>query len=248
MVSQAHVRQGAVATTKNWAGQEISNSLGSFGATSFAEIAGQWAVSAVQQAINTCSGTDVSATWVGIDGANNGKDVFQGGTEADAACSGGHTSRTYYPWFEWYPADEYEITNFSTYPGQPIYVVMHATSATAGTAIYVDLESGAYTSVGLTAPAGTKLVGNSAEWVEERPANNNNVIGTLADYGMMWMSSELVFEQNQIGTANYETPGSPGGSGTAYTLTMVDNNGNIISTTAPQGGSAQAVTVTGSAK
>jgi hypothetical protein len=125
---------------------------------------------------------------------------------------------------------------------------MHATSATAGTAIYVDLESGAYTSVGLTAPAGTKLVGNSAEWVEERPANNNNVIGTLADYGMMWMSSELVFEQNQIGTANYETPGSPGGSGTAYTLTMVDNNGNIISTTAPQGGSAQAVTVTGSAK
>ncbi len=248
IVSQARLREAGVATSKNWSGQEIVNTLGAYGASSFGEITAQWAVSAVQQAVGTCSGTDVSATWVGIDGANNGKDVFQGGTEADAFCSGGATTRNYYPWFEWYPANEYEITNFASYPGQPIYVVMHATSATAGSAIYVDLETGAYTSVALTAPAGTKLIGNSAEWIEERPSNSKNVIGTLADFGAMWMSSEIVFEESQIGTAAYELPGAPGGSGTAYTLTMLDNNGNTIATSAPQGLSAQVVTVSGSAK
>jgi hypothetical protein len=246
--SRLKLGSNGVMTSTNWAGQEIDNSLGSYGSSSFGEVMGAWIVTAVQQAIGTCSGTDVSATWVGLDGTGTSKDVLQAGTEADAACSGGVTTRDYYPWFEWYPADTYEVTNFSTYPGQPVYVVVQAKSATSGVATFVDLESNQYTAVTITPPSGTKLIGNSVEWVEERPSNTKGVIGTLADYGQVWISSEITYQEDQIGTAAYEVAGAPGNTGTAYTLTMQTSAGVTISTSAPQGTAAQVIAVTGSAK
>jgi hypothetical protein len=160
----------------------------------------------------------------------------------------GTTTRDYYLWFEWYPGDQYEITNVPAYPGQPIYVLVHATSATAGIATFVDLESNAYTQVGITPPAGTSLKGDSVEWIEERPANTQNVVGTLADFGTVWMSSEIAYQLNQIGTASFEVAGAPGGSGIGYSLTMLNSAGQTLATPYPQGTSAQELMVEGPAK
>lgn len=244
----AHIGNASVQYSTNWAGQTIENSVGGFSASSFAEVIAQWDVSAVQQAIGTCSGTDVSASWVGLDGIGGSTDVMQAGTEADAKCAGGTTTRDYYLWFEWYPGDQYEITNVPAYPGQPIYVLVHATSATAGIATFVDLESNAYTQVGITPPAGTSLKGDSVEWIEERPANTQNVVGTLADFGTVWMSSEIAYQLNQIGTASFEVAGAPGGSGIGYSLTMLNSAGQTLATPYPQGTSAQELMVEGPAK
>jgi hypothetical protein len=237
-------RQAGALQSTNWAGQTILNPVTSFGATSYTEILGQWVVSAVQEAIGTCGGTDVSATWIGIDGSNGSSDVLQAGTEADASCN----NSNYYAWFEWYPGDEYEITNFASYPGAPIFVVVQATSATTGTATFVNLQSNEYTTVGIAAPAGTRLTGNTAEWIVERPASgNNNKLGNLADYGMIWISSEVAYLANEVGTGSYDVPGNPGGNRISYTYTMFDDNGNVLANSFPQGPSAQDLNVSGPA-
>ena len=236
-------RLAGALTSTNWSGQAVYNYVGGFGSGSYTEALGQWVVSNVQQPIGTCHGTDVSAIWVGIDGTNGSSDVFQAGTEADATCSFGNTSGNYYAWFEWYPGDEYELTNFAVYPGAPIFVLIHATSPTTGTATFVNLQSNQYTTMGLTAPSGTTLIGDSAEWIVERPSlgdnNNESKLGNLADYGLIWMSSEVAFLASEVGTNSYDVAGAPGYGRTANTFTMYDNSGNQLSVPYPQGISAQ---------
>jgi hypothetical protein len=232
--------------SSNWAGQTILSNANSFGGGSYAEVLGEWQVPAVQQAIGTCGGTDVSAMWVGIDGAGSSSDVLQAGTEQDAYCGNGYTQSSYYAWFEWYPNYEYEITNFPVAPGATMLVVVQATSATTATAVFVDVQSNQFTVVGFGAPAGTRLTGNSAEWIVERP-NVNNTPGNLADYGQAWMSAEVAFLDNELNTNTYDVAATGGPGRTPYVLEMLDANGNPLSTAHPQGTSAEYWNVTGSA-
>ena len=238
-------RAGTLLST-NWAGQTLLGSARSFGGGSYAEVLGQWQLPVVQQAIGTCGGTDVSSMWVGIDGASSSSDVLQAGTEADVSCGGGYYQPSYYAWFEWYPNYEYEITNFPVAPGESVFVVVQATSATTPNAIFVDLQSGQYTAVGFSAPAGTRLVGDSAEWIVERPSINN-ALGRLADYGLAWMSSEVAFLDGNVATGTYDVAGTGGAGRTPYVLNMVDSNGNPLADALPQGPSAEVFNVTGSA-
>jgi hypothetical protein len=228
----------------NWAGEALANGSTSFGGTAFHEIFAQWGLPSVQQAVGSCSGTDVSAIWVGIDGLAGSSDVAQAGTEGDAACAGGATTGNYYGWFEWYPADTYEILNFPVGPGSSVFVVVQIESATSASATFVNLQTGIYTSVGFFAPSGTSLKGDSAEWVVERPAiNANNDLGTLSDFGMIGMTAEVAFLAD---SSTEQVPGSPGAGQTGYTLTMLDANNNAIASAAPQGASAQFMYVQGS--
>jgi hypothetical protein len=247
LAREKSLKAGALTST-NWAGQTILNGSTFFGSGSYTKVLAQWVVSAVQQAIGTCTSVDVSATWIGIDGTGGSSDVLQAGTEADAYCRNGVMSTNYYPWFEWYPANEYQITNFAVYPGAPVFAVLQATSSTTGTATFVNLQSNQYVTVGLAAPVGTTLKGNSAEWIVERPSTGTkNVAGTLADYGMIWISSEVAYLASEVNTANYDVPGDTGAGRTAYTLTMVDNNGQTLASPYPQGPSAEDLNVSGSA-
>jgi hypothetical protein len=223
--AQTTHRAGTFLST-NWAGQTILGNAGSFGGSSYAEVLGQWQLPVVQQAIGTCGGTDVSSMWVGIDGASSSNDVLQAGTEADVSCGGGYTQPSYYAWFEWYPNYEYEITNFPVAPGESVFVVVQATSAATARAIFVDLQSGQYTAVGFSAPAGTRLIG---------------------DYGLAWMSSEVAFLEGNLNTGIYDVAGSGGAGRTPYVLDMVDANGNPLADALPQGPSADVFNVTGSA-
>ena len=244
-VQALDVRTSTTAGTfnsQNWAGQAILSSNASYGPNAYTEVLAQWVVSAVQQPPGTCTTTDLSAIWIGIDGIGGSPDVLQAGTEADANC----TSQVYYPWFEWYPAYGYEITNYPVGPGAPLLVVVQATSATTATVIFVNIESRQYTVAGVTAPAGTTLRGNSVEWIVERPATGSaTTLGTLADFGMAMVTSEVAFLSDQLGTSTYDVPGAPGGGRTGYNVTMVDSAGNNLAYPRPDGTSAQEIDAAG---
>ncbi len=236
--------QAAVST--NWTAQALTTYSPSFGAGAFKQVVGLWQLPAVQQAVGTCGGTDMSALWVGIDGANGvSADVLQAGTEGDVACVDGASAQVTYPWFEWYPAYTLEIANFPLMAGSSVFVSVQATSATAGQASFVNLETGAYTSTPISAPAGTRLMGNSVEWVMERPTLANNRLGTLSDFGVVMMCYEVA---NTVGGTSSFSPGAVGAGQTSLLITMLDSSGETIAETAAMGPTGQAFSVQGPTK
>ena len=240
--------QASTVGSYNWSGQTLLSGATSYGSSSYTEIFAQWLIPAVQQAIGSCGGYDLMATWVGIDGAmNTSGDVLQAGTEGDTACANGVTTQDFYPWFEWYPGYEYQITNFVMYRGASVFVVVQPVSPTAANLTFVNLQNNTYVVGQVTAPAGTSLVGSSAEWIVERPMINNT-LGTLADFGLEQMSSEVAYVVNQVNTSNYDVPGAPQGGRTGSSVTMVDTAGNALASSASLGTSAQVISVQGATK
>jgi len=129
------------------------------------------------------------ANWIGIDGDGSG-DVCQAGVECEVFQSGTSISRHIYPWWEWYPAPEVQITNLAINPGDLVTMLIctdQAAGSTTATVFFTNRTSGASTSFGITAPANTKLVGNSAEWIVEAPTVGG-AQSALADYGEVFFS------------------------------------------------------------
>jgi hypothetical protein len=125
----------------------------------------------------------VAASWIGIDGDGSG-DVFQAGLQSEVYQSGTTVTKVLYPWWEWFPAYETQITNFPVSFGDMMIMILCSASAagsTTGTVYWTNATNGASTNLTLTAPSGTKLVGNCAEWIVEGN-------GPLADYGEVFFS------------------------------------------------------------
>jgi hypothetical protein len=98
--------------------------------------------------------------------------VCQAGVECEVFQSGSSISRHIYPWWEWYPAPEVQITNLAITPGDLVTMLIctgQAAGSTTATVFFTNRTSGASTSFGINAPANTKLVGNCAEWIVEAP-------------------------------------------------------------------------------
>ncbi|HTD14222.1 MAG TPA: G1 family glutamic endopeptidase [Chthoniobacterales bacterium] len=203
----------------NWSGYSIYASTDPFRAS---YLYAYYIVPVAQQAFGACTGSwDYSAQWVGIDGFVS-NDVLQAGTEADAYCSGGNKSQYYGAWIEWFPLPETQISNFIVEAGDVMYVEVWNTSATQGNAYMVDFTRGESVALTFNAPSGTALVGDSVEWIVERPEVGNS-LATLTNY--VACPFEYCFAGNA--TTGYSPGASP--SGTVYALEMVDNNGNDIS-------------------
>jgi hypothetical protein len=129
----------------------------------------------------SCNGVwDWSSSWVGIDGYGSA-DVLQAGTEHDALCSGSTTYTYYSAWYEWYPYGEVRVSSVAIAPGDDIFVEVWHTSSTQGYAYLVNETTGQYFDIGFTAYPGYGLIGNSAEWVVERPEVGGS-LATLANY------------------------------------------------------------------
>lgn len=130
-----------------------------------------------------------SASWIGIDGDGSG-DVCQAGVECEVLQSGTTVSRNIYPWWEWFPLPEVKITNFAVNPGDLLTMILCTPSGAGSTSASLYLTnrtSGQATSFGFNAPAGTKLAGNSAEWIVEAPTVNGGQ-SSIADYGEVFFS------------------------------------------------------------
>jgi len=150
--------------------------------------------------------------WVGIDGAGSG-DVLQAGTETDIF--GIFNLRQIYAWWEWFPANEVAITNLPVSAGDTMYCLICVNSTNTAT-VYISNEStGVWTRFSITAPKGTTLVGNSAEWIVERPSVNG-AITSLADYKVEYFDEGIAGLSDVFRIVTL-------GSGTPVTMTGNNN-------------------------
>lgn len=217
------------ATSGNWSGPSIVNSNKPFATEA---IIGEFVVPTARQAFGSCTGGwNYSSMWPGIDGNGSG-DVLQAGVEADAYCYNGAKQTLYSAWIEWYPFNETRVSSPAVNPGDVVFVEVWNTSATQGYAYLYNFSTQTGATYALTAPAGTKLVGNSVEWIVERPsvngglANLTNYIDTAWPYNIAW---------NYTASApTYYYPDYAPAAGTLELISMLDNNSKVISSASPQ--------------
>ncbi len=203
---------GGAETSNNWSGAVVYAPSGS----TFKWVEGNWNVPDPFPA--AADGTwYYSSSWIGIDG-DGSPDVCQAGVECEAVTAGGVTTKNVYAWWEWYPLAEVKITNFPVAAGDMLSCVICATSTTTASVYFSNNSNGAGTSFQITAPSGTTLKGNCAEWVVEAPTVGGS-LAKLARYG------EVYFDN-----ANSETSASAlvkGGTGNSISMVA---GGKTIST------------------
>ena len=228
------VAKATAATASNWSGFALIHKSG---AEPYALVEAAWTVPTVKQAPGQCSGEwDNSSQWVGIDGAANSK-LVQAGSDTNVFCDIGDSVTEYYPWIEWLPAPEMVLyANASTgellpfAPGDFLFVRVTATNwksgvSSSGTLQFVDVTQAWSISVAFTASSlgGSDVVGESAEWIVERPMINGSY-ATLPDY----VADPWMFTTTQDLGSLVHYPGEPGNA-TAYQITMLDDNGEAQS-------------------
>jgi hypothetical protein len=129
------------------------------------------------------------SAWPGIDGYNNADvtspDVLQGGVEMDATCLSPGKARIdkRTAWIEWFPLDEVDVNNFPVNFAEQIQVmVWWDTQKRLGRVALINVATHKGPVFALAPPSGTHLLGNTAEWIIERPGINGQT-STLTPYG-----------------------------------------------------------------
>jgi hypothetical protein len=222
----------------NWSGYVDVNDTKKYGSSSFTDIGTTIVVPLARQAFNTCDGTwDYAWSTVAIDGYKT-TEIAQAGVEFDAFCSGGTTSTFYSPFYEWYPSGQVRVTNLPILPGENYFMSVHIESATTMNVEIGNLTQGIFFGVDVTAPAGTKTVGNSAEWITERPGGSTSEIVLDNFAANAYWSATAVTAKGSL---------SHPGSSSAKEVTMQDRKGKNIAVPTHLGTSAFVVKEEGSA-
>jgi len=211
---------GVVHGGTNWSGVVVTDQA------PYLQVWGTWVVPTARVPPGA-SGRHQCSAWVGLGGYgnNNGNNnLLQAGTEMDA---GSHP----YAWYEWFPAASIQV-NLSVAAGQTIAVFVGAYGGGGGGPDYAYSLNGQLYSEGSVSmvnletgdamplvvfpgplvdyngnpiiPQITGISGASAEWIVERPSNNQNgqlVLSELADYG------ELNFTNGGATAAVFPTQG-----------------------------------------
>ncbi len=202
------------ATSTNWSGVVAFNPA----ADTFKWIAGNWIVPDPTQPAGQPTGSwYYSSAWIGIDGWGS-PDVLQAGTSQDVLVQGSTVTKSIYPWWEWYPNYEIKINNFPVTSGDYMACLVCSSSTTTATIYLTNSTTGVHTSFQITAPAGTVLKGNSAEWIVEAPTVGGN-LAKLVAYGATFFDNAYAYTQKN---AKVEA-----GSGT--TINMVEGSNNVLS-------------------
>jgi hypothetical protein len=220
-------------TSSNWSGYLDYDNVTKPFANSY--IYASWTIPVAQHAFGhgLPPGWDYSAQWVGIDGYES-PDVLQAGTEADAYLMNSTQASFYAAWVEWYPSSEFQISNFAVAPGNEVFVEVWNTGATVGNAYLINITTQQSVAFTFDAPSGTTLVGNSAEWVVERPAISNDsgglTLAPLTNYVSCPFDSCYAFGSVNGGTYNVEYyPGINLAGTTVFAISMLDDAGGVIS-------------------
>jgi hypothetical protein len=206
----------------NWSGVANTNTLTKWNSkSSVGIVASEFNVPVVQQAFDVCDGGyDWEVSWNGIDGAKNG-DVLQGGSSSQAYCANNKPQQFYYAWVEWYPS--YPILEvFGVNPGDDMFVETYDLDGgcNPGNVFVEDETTLAYGTYTLDYKTGPCLVGNSAEFIVERPGGGNGLY-PLANY--IW---DFALSWGYTLKGTYLTPGSTAAS--TYIFNMVDDNGDQV--------------------
>jgi hypothetical protein len=159
----------------NWSGVAVTNSITKWSkAGSFGFVISISNVPVAQPPFNACTngvaGPFYEVSWNGIDGAFGKQgDVVQGGSLSYSDC-GGAVDNFYCGWVEWFPSYPV-ICEFLVNPGDDIFVESFDTTGGFNPAnVFVeDLTTNVFTTVSLTYKSGPPELGDSAEWIVERP-------------------------------------------------------------------------------
>lgn len=213
----------------NWSGIANTNNLKAWNsscltpaACSFDEVVSIWNVPVSNHPFGNlpCSeGPWYTVSWNGIDGAKNG-DVVQGGSAIywdDGGCGG---PIEYFGWVEWYPS--YPILTVycgsnpcPVGPGDDFEVVTYGANSTTQNVFIEDVTQQWGGTLSLGYVSGPFLVGQSAEWIVERPCCIASGFPlALANY--IWDFFDDAFAYNVHGTIFY--PGSGAASTRVYTM------------------------------
>lgn len=203
--------------TDIWSGAVVHAPAGD----SFKWVEGEWTVPNAFPPSGAADGVWYSAsTWIGIDGIDGSGDVLQAGCDSDVMTSGGTIQRQLNPWWEWYPAGSFWISNLPVAQGDTMDGLICVTngSTTSASIFLLNVTSRVGASFHATAPPGTSLVGNTAEWIVERLEIDTNT-PELARYGDMYFAA--AYAETVAGTQMDASIGN--------VIDMVDS-GNTIST------------------
>ncbi len=204
------------ATSSNWSGSVAFPPAH----RTFGWIEGQWTVPNPHA---PAGGSYYASEWVGIDGWGSG-DVLQAGTETEVVEILWFTSTQVYAWWEWFPTGEVAISNLPVSPGDVMYCLICVNSATTATVYISNQSTLVTTSFSITAPKGTSLAGNSAEWIVERPTING-AVASLSDY------KSVYFDEGIAGLRGAPFAIVTLGSGSMVTMTG-NNNASLSVPTA----------------
>ena len=180
-------------TSTNWSGAVVQAGVGQ----SFSGVSAEWTVPTVSQVPLRSVATSDAASWVGLDGFSS-NDVAQAGIQQLVTTgANGHSQVTDYAWDEWYPAGSNNVSSalFKVDPGDTVKITVETAGVGSTTAsfLFKDVTTGQAYQAGLTAPAGTSLLGDSAEWVVETPEFSNGFATSqppLADF----LATPVVFQ------------------------------------------------------
>jgi Peptidase A4 family len=211
-------------SSDNWSGGVVYAPKGE----SFKWVQGDWVVPNVYAP--TQNKWYYCANWIGIDGDGSG-DVCQAGMICAVYQSGNSITRTIYPWHEWAPSGWVEITNLTITAGDLISMLIctaQGAGSTTASIFFGNQTSGVSMSYEITAPSGTKLVGNSAEWIVETPIVGG-ALTQMPDYGEVFFSNcEAALTNGTVingGTGNSINLGQNGttvSTGTLITPTIIE--------------------------
>ncbi|HLZ31500.1 MAG TPA: G1 family glutamic endopeptidase [Chloroflexota bacterium] len=151
------------------------------------------------------------STWVGLDGFSNNQ-VQQIGTDATNTDFG---FAMYEPWYELYPDGSQTIPNLPIGPGDQMYGMVQYEAGNQIWFFMEDLTTGDYSS--FVVPATYSSLGQSAEWIMERPEYNGTFDHPLPYFGSQMLSDLYFWNDN----GNFY----PALASFPYTLTLLDMYG-----------------------
>jgi hypothetical protein len=186
--------QGTLAST-NWSGWIDQG-------TQFTAVSGDWTVPSVPA---SGSNTEVSSTWIGIDGVDNSSLIQTGTTQASV-----DGTTTYFAWYEILPAVSVPIGD--VFPGDQMESSVVKDSPGQWTISIDDLTQ----DQGFSSEFSYSGPGTSAEWIEEDPTDaTTSELFPLADFGTVQIS-DLGVSGSDLGLSDL----SP--------VVMVDGGGTIV--------------------
>ena len=170
----------------------------------------------------------IAAEWVGIDGYY-AKDLLQAGTAVQPLFGFSGIEINVWPWWQWVPGAAVSISNVGVSPRDDVVCLICADDTMAGATIYfTNLTNGKGTRFHVTPPHGTKVIGNSVEWIVERPTY-------YPGWPASWWEDPFYVPLPDYVECDFD--GCIAGGTDAWaihldgasTLTMVSHNGDILS-------------------
>jgi hypothetical protein len=210
------------ATSSNWSGAANFSPAGK----PYGFVGGQWTVPSPN---TKADGAYYASEWVGIDGWNS-SDVLQAGTETQVTKVLFFRSTQVYTWWEWFPAGEVRINNLPVSPGDVMYCLICADSATHATVYFSNQSQGVGTRFDITPPAGTTLTGNVAEWVVERPSVSGSV-ANLTDYAACYFDECIAGGNGNVDNLSGASLITMTGTGGATLSEPTQENDHVVKVT-----------------